>query len=161
MQLPLGFKDILLHAVFFLTGMRIHPYFFCYSANRRTLDSISHCCYYISIWMSRYLFSSRTSALRIMSDEETLPVEGPQVAKSLRLALECPVCLDYMEPPITMCSSGHSVCRACKPRLFCCPTCRQPLLGIRNFALESLARELQLSQHTTEAPPLPCSSDLE
>ncbi|XP_069683422.1 E3 ubiquitin-protein ligase SIAH1B-like isoform X2 [Periplaneta americana] len=73
------------------------------------------------------------------------------MGRSLREALECPVCFESMVPPITMCTSGHSLCRACRPRLPSCPTCRQPLLGIRNVALESLAREL-LPQDVLQAP---------
>ncbi|XP_021913702.1 E3 ubiquitin-protein ligase sina-like [Zootermopsis nevadensis] len=90
-----------------------------------------------------------------MSDDKTSPFEGPQVTESLQNVLECPVCLEYMVPPITMCASGHSVCQACKPRLHGCPTCRRPLLGIRNFALESLASSLELPLCIAGTHPLP------
>jgi Seven in absentia protein family. len=53
--------------------------------------------------------------------------------------LECPVCLDYMMPPIVMCESGHSICSKCRPNLSKCPYCRQPFLNLRNKALESLS----------------------
>jgi hypothetical protein len=98
---------------------------------------------------------------RIMSDDETLPIEGSQVAKGVRAALECPVCMEYMVPPITMCSSGHSVCRDCKPRLSSCPTCRRPLTGTRNIALEHLARDMQLPQRATLASQLASCYDEE
>ena len=40
---------------------------------------------------------------------------------------ECPVCFDYVLPPILQCQSGHLVCSNCRPKLTCCPTCRGPL----------------------------------
>lgn len=57
--------------------------------------------------------------------------------------LECPVCLEYMMPPITMCESGHNICDCCRPKLDKCPTCRQPFLNVRNKALENVAWKLQ------------------
>ncbi|XP_021955411.1 E3 ubiquitin-protein ligase SIAH1 [Folsomia candida] len=52
---------------------------------------------------------------------------------------ECPVCFDYVLPPIFQCSAGHLVCSACRPKLTCCPTCRGPLADIRNLAMEKVA----------------------
>ena len=52
---------------------------------------------------------------------------------------ECPVCFDYVLPPILQCSSGHLVCSTCRPKLQCCPTCRGPLGSIRNLAMEKVA----------------------
>ena len=40
---------------------------------------------------------------------------------------ECPVCFDYVLPPILQCQAGHLVCSSCRPMLTCCPTCRGPL----------------------------------
>uniref|UniRef100_A0A0K2UNP8 E3 ubiquitin-protein ligase n=1 Tax=Lepeophtheirus salmonis TaxID=72036 RepID=A0A0K2UNP8_LEPSM len=53
---------------------------------------------------------------------------------------ECPVCFDYVLPPILQCHAGHLVCSACRPKLSCCPTCRGQLGGnIRNLAMEKVA----------------------
>ncbi|UYV67358.1 SIAH2 [Cordylochernes scorpioides] len=54
---------------------------------------------------------------------------------------ECPVCFDYVLPPIRQCANGHLVCAACRLKLlsFCCPTCRGPMGYIRNLAMEKLA----------------------
>ena len=53
---------------------------------------------------------------------------------------ECPVCFDYVLPPILQCHAGHLVCANCRPKLTCCPTCRGQLEGnIRNLAMEKLA----------------------
>jgi E3 ubiquitin-protein ligase SIAH1 len=57
--------------------------------------------------------------------------------------MKCPVCTQYMVPPITLCVNGHNVCGICKPKLDVCPTCRDLFLGIRNEALEKLAREVK------------------
>ena len=75
---------------------------------------------------------------------------------------ECPVCFDYVLPPILQvsllswmmqilcsltlnpplspqCHAGHLVCSNCRPKLTCCPTCRGQLGGnIRNLAMEKV-----------------------
>lgn len=59
--------------------------------------------------------------------------------------LECPVCLDYMLPPIVViCMNGHNVCGNCAPNLADeCPTCREPVMNIRNIAMENVARNVK------------------
>jgi len=56
---------------------------------------------------------------------------------------ECPVCFDYVLPPILQCHSGHLTCSNCRPKLTCCPTCRGPLGNIRNLAMEKVASTVQ------------------
>nr|CAD7432578.1 unnamed protein product [Timema monikensis] len=58
-------------------------------------------------------------------------------------ALECPVCMEYMVPPIVLCESGHNICDQCRPKLPFCPACRRPFLEARNIALETLAQGLR------------------
>lgn len=55
--------------------------------------------------------------------------------------LECPVCLDFMVPPIYQCSKGHIVCMTCRPKLILCPTCRARFAD-RNLAMEKVAERL-------------------
>lgn len=50
--------------------------------------------------------------------------------------------MEYMTPPITLCESGHNICKSCRPNLDNCPTCRQPYLKVRNKALENLAQKV-------------------
>jgi E3 ubiquitin-protein ligase SIAH1 len=57
-------------------------------------------------------------------------------------AIECPVCLQYMKPPITVCENGHNICLKCKSNLNTCPTCRQEFVELRSRSLESLARNV-------------------
>lgn len=55
--------------------------------------------------------------------------------------LECPVCMEYMVPPIMLCNNGHSLCCNCRVTLEKCPICSGPFLKVRNLSLESLAAE--------------------
>lgn len=62
--------------------------------------------------------------------------------------LTCPLCREYMAPPITLCKAGHNICSSCRPGLQFsggnkCPHCGQPLLETRNVALETIARSLR------------------
>ena len=54
--------------------------------------------------------------------------------------LECPVCMQYMVPPIQLCMSGHNICSRCRERVQCCPTCRAKFSEIRNVLLENIVR---------------------
>lgn len=61
------------------------------------------------------------------------------MSTDLASLFECPVCFDYVLPPILQCQSGHLVCSNCRPKLTCCPTCRGQLGNIRNLAMEKVA----------------------
>ncbi|XP_014675052.1 PREDICTED: E3 ubiquitin-protein ligase SIAH1-like isoform X2 [Priapulus caudatus] len=68
------------------------------------------------------------------------PTAAPLTSTAdLASLFECPVCFDYVLPPIIQCQSGHLVCSSCRPKLSCCPTCRGPLGNIRNLAMEKVA----------------------
>ncbi|XP_023015412.1 uncharacterized protein [Leptinotarsa decemlineata] len=56
--------------------------------------------------------------------------------------LECPVCNEFMIPPIYICQAGHSLCEGCKSRIKTCPNCRCELSSSRNFTLENLTRKV-------------------
>lgn len=74
----------------------------------------------------------------------SLPAAGlPGQPTELTALFECPVCFDYVLPPILQCQSGHLVCNPCRQKLSCCPTCRGPLSpSIRNLAMEKVASTL-------------------
>ncbi|XP_023018976.2 uncharacterized protein isoform X2 [Leptinotarsa decemlineata] len=57
---------------------------------------------------------------------------------NLLLELECPICTNYMIPPIFMCAIGHSLCGNCKQNISMCPSCRIELKDNRNFSLEKV-----------------------
>ncbi|XP_050312933.1 uncharacterized protein LOC126747987 [Anthonomus grandis grandis] len=52
--------------------------------------------------------------------------------------VECPVCLEYMLPPIYQCIIGHSICKKCKENQPQCPTCKSEFAKTQNFTLESM-----------------------
>ena len=68
------------------------------------------------------------------------PPEGS--GEDLCYLFECPVCYDYVLPPIMQCNSGHLICANCRPKLVCCPSCRGPLGSIRNLAMEKVAETI-------------------
>ncbi|MBN3278169.1 SIAH2 ligase, partial [Polyodon spathula] len=85
-----------------------------------------------------------------------LPTAGlPCQAAELTAVFECPVCFDYVLPPILQCQAGHLVCNQCRQKLSCCPTCRGPLTpSIRNLAMEKVASTLPFP--CKELSPLQC-----
>lgn len=52
--------------------------------------------------------------------------------------LECPICFQFMIPPIHQCVAGHSICDKCKSEVKECPTCRSAIGNTRNFSLEKM-----------------------
>ncbi|XP_003799917.1 E3 ubiquitin-protein ligase SIAH1-like [Otolemur garnettii] len=54
----------------------------------------------------------------------------------------CPVCFDYVLPPILQCGRGHLVCGNCRQQLTSCPICQGPLGSVRNLAMEKLANSV-------------------
>ncbi|PSN29259.1 hypothetical protein C0J52_27660 [Blattella germanica] len=54
--------------------------------------------------------------------------------------IECPICLQYMTPPIKQCSNGHNICKDCRHKIKLCPVCRGNLADIRNLTAESMSR---------------------
>lgn len=87
-----------------------------------------------------------SSAAAVSLTAAGLPGQSPE----LTALFECPVCFDYVLPPILQCQAGHLVCNPCRQKLSCCPTCRGPLTpSIRNLAMEKVASTL----------PFPCKVD--
>lgn len=66
-----------------------------------------------------------------------------ELEQSLLNELECPVCMEYMRPPITLCGNSHNICNTCKPKVEQCPTCTEPFTSMRNLTLEKLAEEVK------------------
>ncbi|PKU61285.1 E3 ubiquitin-protein ligase SINAT3 [Dendrobium catenatum] len=74
----------------------------------------------------------------------TMPQSGISPATSIRELLECPICTNFMYPPIHQCRNGHTLCSNCKTVHDWCPTCRLELGDIRCLALEKVAESLEL-----------------
>jgi len=62
------------------------------------------------------------------------------VGEVLLRDLECPVCMEYMVPPILLCTYGHNICSKCRESVQCCPTCKAEFLETRNVVLENIVR---------------------
>ncbi|XP_056632157.1 uncharacterized protein LOC130442101 [Diorhabda sublineata] len=54
--------------------------------------------------------------------------------------MECPICYNYMLPPIFQCIHGHSLCGACKENIN--GICKKVVKDTRNFTLEKTANRL-------------------
>lgn len=63
--------------------------------------------------------------------------------------LECPVCLEYMIPPIFQCQNQHLICSKCHTNQTRCPICRGMMKGVRNLCMEKV----------TEYISYPCKND--
>jgi E3 ubiquitin-protein ligase SIAH1 len=64
------------------------------------------------------------------------------VEEDLLKELQCPVCTEYMIPPIMLCANGHNICYNCKPKVAQCPSCREQFMNTRNVALEKMAKKV-------------------
>lgn len=53
--------------------------------------------------------------------------------------LECPVCLEYIVPPIYQCDNQHILCSSCYKNQIHCPVCRVKLKGARNLCMEKVS----------------------
>lgn len=53
--------------------------------------------------------------------------------------LECPICFEYIVPPIYQCSNQHLLCLNCKQKQTQCPVCRVKLQNDRNLCMEKIA----------------------
>lgn len=71
---------------------------------------------------------------------------GPKSMASLNeciiAEIECPICLNYIRPPIYMCESSHNFCSSCFYNIADCPLCHSNLGNMRNLALEKISANL-------------------
>ncbi|XP_028161081.1 uncharacterized protein LOC114353325 isoform X4 [Ostrinia furnacalis] len=81
----------------------------------------------------------REASNSFTAPEEGEPVTVKEFNQSLLRLLECPVCLEWMEPPMSQCRRGHLVCGRCRARLASCPVCRTTFSSVRNRAMEGVA----------------------
>ncbi|KAF7989815.1 hypothetical protein HCN44_008489 [Aphidius gifuensis] len=89
--------------------------------------------------MSQMNISNGKRGRGVAASTSATPVSASSSSTDLASLFECPVCFEYVLPPILQCQSGHLVCSNCRPKLNCCPTCRGPLGNIRNLAMEKVA----------------------
>ena len=96
----------------------------------------------LAISIFSFDFRQDTSGETLALTMSTTPNSGSANPSNegLLSLFECPVCFDYVLPPILQCHAGHLVCSNCRPQVTSCPTCRGQLGdNIRNLAMEKLA----------------------
>uniref|UniRef100_A0A182M2G9 RING-type E3 ubiquitin transferase n=1 Tax=Anopheles culicifacies TaxID=139723 RepID=A0A182M2G9_9DIPT len=57
--------------------------------------------------------------------------------------VKCPGCAEPMDGPITMCSTGHSICAICRVKRGTCPLCGDRITELRNYTLEAIVSKVQ------------------
>lgn len=63
-------------------------------------------------------------------------------------SLQCPVCIEYMIPPINQCTNQHPLCHSCFAQIYygggaqICPSCREPLVTSRNNTIEAISEAI-------------------
>lgn len=82
--------------------------------------------------------------ISIIDNNQTVLEETPGIKQiSSELAnFECPICNEYLAPPVYVCVIGHSICKRCRLKLDVCPSCKNYFQNTRNFFLENLVANL-------------------
>jgi E3 ubiquitin-protein ligase SIAH1 len=65
--------------------------------------------------------------------------------------LMCPVCVEYMTPPIPMCQNGHNICNTCRQKVNQCPFCTEQFWQSSCWSLENIIEKIKFRcQYYTE-----------
>ncbi|KAK9881062.1 hypothetical protein WA026_014407 [Henosepilachna vigintioctopunctata] len=87
------------------------------------------------------------SIIEVVNDLPAKPNEVQNYLSESNLEMlkiiECPVCFEYMVPPIYQCAGGHSICGDCKNKVQQCPTCEKSFGETQNYAVESFTSFLK------------------
>ncbi|PNF20737.1 hypothetical protein B7P43_G14733 [Cryptotermes secundus] len=83
--------------------------------------------------------SAELQGLPITSNSSATATNATTVSAEVASLFECPVCFDYILPPILQCQNGHLICSNCRPKLTCCPICSVLLENIHCWAMEKVA----------------------
>lgn len=93
--------------------------------------------------------ASATAAAAAVAQQAAIAAPKAEMdlpSNDILLALfECPVCFEYVLPPILQCENGHLICKNCRGMITSCPSCRV-LFGpnnIRNLILEKLSSKVR------------------
>lgn len=76
-----------------------------------------------------------------LNDKRMISVDS--IEEDILSDLECPICFEFMVPPIFQCETGHSVCGICKDNIKECPSCKQTIRQTRNFHLERITNRIK------------------
>jgi len=69
--------------------------------------------------------------------------EMDDTSREILEELKCPVCLEYMTPPIPMCQNGHNICNSCRQKVNQCLTCRQQFSQSRCLLLKNIIQKMK------------------
>lgn len=75
-------------------------------------------------------------------EEKLIGKKNNMISYDILSELECPVCLEYITPPIYQCVSGHSFDLACKNSITECPVCKKEIYPSSNVTLEKVTSYL-------------------
>ena len=57
--------------------------------------------------------------------------------------LKCPLCVEFMTPPIPVCHNGRSIHNTCRQKVNQCPTCKAGFLESRCWILENIIQKIK------------------
>ncbi|PSN42357.1 hypothetical protein C0J52_08511 [Blattella germanica] len=112
----------------------------------RTLDYIQNFPVYMTatlvpvvVYCSSESFRSEINRL-FRNKREKRKLLPKESSETVMKELKCPVCMEYMVPPILKCENGNNVCIKCRQNLYICATRRQELTMKRKVSLENMTR---------------------
>lgn len=59
-----------------------------------------------------------------------------------RSVLECPICYDWLQPPVSTCENGHGVCQQCRNAIYTCGVCRGIFKNKKNTLLDDMLESM-------------------
>ncbi|KAF5298505.1 hypothetical protein FQR65_LT00047 [Abscondita terminalis] len=121
------------------------PIFMCSTGHSLCLactvnvESCPHCCTPINDTRNFVLEKLTSNICTELSKLNLNEQSNTSYSKFLN-ETKCPICYEYMTPPIFVCPTGHSICSSCKDKGLHCPCCQLKIQNSRNFALEELSK---------------------
>lgn len=61
-----------------------------------------------------------------------------------RNIIECPICFEFLAPPVPTCDNGHATCRTCRNSLDACAICRGNFSNVKNTLLDEMIQSALL-----------------
>jgi hypothetical protein len=85
------------------------------------------------------------------SDADAREIKMARLEEIILKEIECPVCFEYMSPPIMLCRRGHNLCFTCRKGISKCPICKE-LFITKNLVLEEIANKIKLLNSALPQP---------
>jgi hypothetical protein len=90
--------------------------------------------------INKHFYFIGMSVIAAMENLSQLSLDS--VNNSIISLLECPVCYDYLIPPIRQCKNAHNICSQCKKKITKCPICKEVFLNSRSVLVEQIVEKL-------------------